>query len=91
METNVNVQKSSMSNPFNLDFQMLSVVNWPIIISGKSYLSARHWSDDSVLEGRGFFRGDSNPGRLVLDNINPYDQGLYKCRVDFAIAPTRIR
>jgi len=57
---------------------------------GKSYLSARHWSDDGVLEGRAFFRGDSNPGRLVLDNINPYDQGLYKCRVDFATAPTRI-
>lgn len=59
-------------------------------IAGKSYLSARHWSDDAVLEGRAFFRGDNNPGRLVLDNINPYDQGLYKCRVDFATAPTRI-
>ena len=73
-----------------LTFASWCVNNWPII-SGKSYLSARHWSDDSVLEGRAFFRGDSNPGRLVLDNINSYDQGLYKCRVDFAIAPTRIR
>ena len=59
-------------------------------ISGKSYISARHWSDDAVLEGRAFFRGDNNPGRLVLDNINQLDQGLYKCRVDFATAPTRI-
>lgn len=57
---------------------------------GKSYLSARHWSDDDILEGRAFFRGDNNPGRLVLDNISPQDQGLYKCRVDFASAPTRI-
>ena len=57
---------------------------------GKSYLDARHWSDDSILEGRAFFRGDNNPGRLVLDNINHYDQGIYKWRVDFKTAPTRI-
>ena len=52
-------------------------------MSGKSYLSARHWSDDGVLEGRAFFRGDgapASPGRLVLDNIMPGDRGLYKCR-----------
>ena len=42
------------------------------------------------MEGRAFFRGDNNPGRLVLDNINPHDQGVYKCRVDFRTAPTRI-
>ena len=53
-------------------------------------MSARHWSDDEILKGRAFFKGDSNPGRLVLDNISPQDQGLYKCRVDFASAPTRI-
>lgn len=53
-------------------------------------MSARHWSDDDILEGRAFFRGDNNPGRLVLDNISPHDAGLYKCRVDFATAPTRI-
>ena len=43
-----------------------------------------------MLQGRAFFRGDNNPGRLVLDNISPGDEGLYKCRVDFAVAPTRI-
>ena len=43
-----------------------------------------------VSQGRAFFRGDNNPGRLVLDNISPGDEGLYKCRVDFAVAPTRI-
>ena len=44
----------------------------------------------SHVQGRAFFRGDNNPGRLVLDNISPGDEGLYKCRVDFAVAPTRI-
>ena len=43
-----------------------------------------------MLQGRAFFRGDNNPGRLVLDNISPGGKGLYKCRVDFAVAPTRI-
>jgi len=57
---------------------------------GKSYLEARHWSDDAILGGRAFFRGESEPGRLVLDNVNPSDAGIYKCRVDFRTAPTRI-
>ena len=26
----------------------------------------------------------------MLDNISPQDQGAYKCRVDFAAAPTRM-
>ena len=56
----------------------------------KSYEEARHWSDDKVLTGRAFFRGDHDPGRLILDNVGAKDQGVYKCRVDFRKAPTRI-
>ena len=56
----------------------------------KSYEEARHWSDDKVLTGRAFFRGDHDPGRLILDNVASKDQGSYKCRVDFRKAPTRI-
>lgn len=98
------VARSSVELPCNLtsplDDDTVRLVLWfkndsakPIYTydtRGKSYLSARHWSDDGVLEGRAFFRGDNNPGRLVLDNISPADEGLYKCRVDFAVAPTRI-
>ena len=56
----------------------------------KNYDEARHWSDDKVLTGRAFFRGDHDPGRLVLDSVAARDQGVYKCRVDFRQAPTRI-
>ncbi len=37
-------------------------------------MNARHWSDDKVLEGRAFFRGESNPGRLVLDTLTAADR-----------------
>nr|XP_040567358.1 hemicentin-1-like [Lepeophtheirus salmonis] len=57
---------------------------------GKSYEEASHWSDDKVLMGRAFFRGDHHPGRLVVDNVHGDDEGLYKCRVDYKIAPTKI-
>lgn len=56
----------------------------------RAYDEARHWSDDKVLSGRAFFRGDHDPGRLILDNVSGKDQGMYKCRVDFRQAPTRI-
>ena len=42
------------------------------------------------MEGRAFFRGEKDLGQLVLDNINIGDEGVYKCRVDFKTAPTRI-
>ena len=42
------------------------------------------------MTGRAFFRGDHDPGRLILDNVGAKDQGVYKCRVDFRKAPTRI-
>ena len=41
---------------------------------GKSFEEARHWSDDQALQGRAFFRGDHEPGRLVLDNVKGEDQ-----------------
>ena len=37
-----------------------------------------------------YFKGDHDPGRLILDNVAAKDQGVYKCRVDFRKAPTRI-
>jgi len=56
----------------------------------KTLEEARHWSDDKVLEGRAFFRSSLSPGRLMIDSVKPYDDGMYKCRVDFKIQPTAI-
>ena len=52
--------------------------------------NARHWSDDKKLEGRGFFRSNVSPGRLIIDNVKHLDGGMYKCRVDFQHQPTTI-
>ena len=60
------------------------------LIAAKSLSAARHWSDDTVFEGRAFYQSSHSPGRLVIDNVKIYDQGLYKCRVDFKIQPTTI-
>jgi len=57
---------------------------------GKSHTEARHWSDDKVVSDRAFFKGDRDPGRLVLHDVEGNDEAVYKCRVDFKIAPTRI-
>ena len=66
------------SNPFRYDTR------------GQSHVEARHWSEENVLGGRAFFRGDQDPARLVLDNVKPTDAGGYRCRVDFYRAPTTI-
>ena len=42
--------------------------------TGKNYVNARHWSDDKVLAGRAIFRGESNPGRLVLNSVSVDDR-----------------
>ena len=52
--------------------------------------SHSHWSDDTVLRGRALFLAKHNPARLTIKNINYQDQSVYKCRVDFKMAPTSI-
>ena len=42
------------------------------------------------MSGRAFFRGDHRPSRLVLDSVKDTDAAVYKCRVDYSKAPTRI-
>ena len=57
---------------------------------GQSHAEARHWSDENVLGGRAFFRGDHKPARLVIDQVQGNDAGEYRCRADFYRAPTTI-
>ncbi len=99
------VQGSSVDLPCNISAPIrgdrVKLVLWfknesslPIYtydVRGKAqFEEARHWSDDATLGGRAFFRGDQLPARLVLDNVRNDDAAVYKCRVDFRKAPTRI-
>ena len=57
---------------------------------GQSHAEARHWSEEKILGGRAFFRGDLKPARLIIDNVKGTDAGEYRCRADFYRAPTTI-
>ena len=43
-----------------------------------------------MLKGRGLFLSKYSPARLTIENVNYADQSMYKCRVDFKMAPTSI-
>ena len=68
----------------------LFVLFYCYLIAEKPLGEARHWSDDTVFEGRAFYQAAHNPGRLVINSVSIYDQTLYKCRVDFKVQPTTI-
>ncbi|CAB0004293.1 unnamed protein product, partial [Nesidiocoris tenuis] len=48
-----------------------------------------HWKDDSVLDGRSYFRTTTEPATLSINNIQETDEAIYRCRVDFKTSQTR--
>jgi len=56
-----------------------------------SLRDGHHWSDAEVLGTRSRFLlgtgGDTS--RLILNDVRHSDEGLYRCRVDFKLSPTR--
>ena len=53
--------------------------------------SHSHWSDDTILQGRASFEiAATEKAKLTRDNVQYEDHSVYKCRVDFKMAPTSI-
>ena len=53
------------------------------------FSAAEQWSGGDVLGQRATFRADRHPAVLLLTNVKPKDEGLYRCRVDFRLSQTR--
>ncbi|XP_025835204.1 synaptogenesis protein syg-2 [Agrilus planipennis] len=48
----------------------------------------QHWQS-SNLSGRAFFRADTDPATLRIENVGEKDEGEYRCRTDYRISPTK--
>ncbi|KAF2362276.1 Immunoglobulin V-set domain, partial [Trinorchestia longiramus] len=44
---------------------------------------------NSTLAQRTTFRTDAQPAALVVERVRSSDSGVYRCRVDFLMSPTR--
>ncbi|CAL4103460.1 unnamed protein product, partial [Meganyctiphanes norvegica] len=44
---------------------------------------------NSTLARRTSFRSDGSPAAMLVERIEPDDAGVYRCRVDFLLSPTR--
>ncbi len=53
---------------------------------------AQHWSDRDVLQSRASFhtRTQADTASLRLRDVEEDDDAVYKCRVDFGKAPTKV-
>ncbi|XP_069163229.1 protein turtle homolog A [Procambarus clarkii] len=49
----------------------------------------RHWSDEEQLGSRAVLEVTTSPALLRVSNLGLADQGLYTCRVDFKVQPTK--
>lgn len=59
-----------------------------------SLSEGRHWFDTETISNRLEFHlrgynGDTNTSYLTLSDVVASDAGVYRCRVDFKMSPTR--
>ncbi|XP_063241600.1 hemicentin-2-like [Bacillus rossius redtenbacheri] len=58
-------------------------------VRGRALPKALYWSDADAFGPRAYFSTGSRPAGLTLDAVQPDDEGVYRCRVDFRNSPTR--
>lgn len=58
-------------------------------VRGRQFNQAKLWSSPDAFGARAFFRTQSHPAQLLIDDIHMNDEGIYRCRVDFRNSPTR--
>ncbi|XP_063706128.1 uncharacterized protein LOC134835187 [Culicoides brevitarsis] len=58
-------------------------------VRGRQFNQAKLWSSPEAFGPRAFFRTQSHPAQLLIDDIQMSDEGVYRCRVDFRNSPTR--
>ncbi|XP_057664801.1 hemicentin-1-like isoform X2 [Diorhabda carinulata] len=58
-------------------------------VRGRAFNKALHWSDSKMFGPRAYFVTVSRPAALTLDGVQLDDEGVYRCRVDFKVSPTR--
>lgn len=47
-----------------------------------------HWHDEYLNE-RAYFRFNTEPSQLSIDDITDADEGEYRCRIDYLRSPTK--
>ncbi|CAH1161326.1 unnamed protein product [Phyllotreta striolata] len=58
-------------------------------VRGRPFNKALHWTDPKIFGPRAYFVTVSKPAALTLDGVQLDDEGVYRCRVDFKVSPTR--
>ncbi|KAK0081846.1 hypothetical protein PV325_011468 [Microctonus aethiopoides] len=54
----------------------------------RDFSNAGLWSSPAALGGRAFFVYATTPAHLSIDRLEPGDEGMYRCRVDYEDSPT---
>lgn len=65
------------------------VVRSSLDIRDRPLQDGSHWSEKRILGGRAYYTTEPPYSFLILESVKEEDVGVYRCRVDFKISPTR--
>lgn len=69
--------------------QCVFVAESSLDIRDRSLQDGSHWSEKRILGGRAYYTTEPPYSFLILESVKEEDAGVYRCRVDFKISPTR--